>query len=51
MTKKLKNDFMRFNMIDFIEFTMRKAVMTNMVTCADQCKVFDDVLNQDLTKR
>ena len=38
-------------MIDFIELNMRKVVNQNITFCADKCKVFDDMIERDLSAK
>ena len=47
----MKQSFMKYQMIDFMEFTMRKVVSKNMTFCADQCKMFDNILDEDLSTK
>ena len=44
-----KDKYIKFFMVDFIEYNMRKVAGNNTIYCADRCKVFDDIMTKDLT--
>ena len=46
-----KDRYLKFFMIDFVEMSMRKVANQNTVFCAKQAKLFDNLMEEDLTVR
>ena len=42
-SQEAKARYLRYFMIDFLEFNMRKVLVENTSYCAERCKVFDGV--------
>ena len=42
-SQEAKARYLRYFMIDFLEFNMRKVLIENTSYCAERCKVFDGV--------
>ena len=46
-----KERFLKFFMVDYIEMTMRKVANQNTIFCANKAKLFDNLMNEDLTAK
>jgi hypothetical protein len=44
-----KQTYLKHFMVDFIEFNLRKVVTQNTIYCADNCALFANIMDEDLT--
>ena len=44
---KAKENYFKHFMVDFIEFNLRKVAVQNSLYCADRCKMFDNIMEED----
>ena len=51
MSERSKEKYLKFFMVDFIEMSMRKVSANNTIFCANQAKLFDNLMDEDLTTR
>ena len=51
MAEKSRERYLKFFMVDFIEMTMRKVASQNTVFCANQARLFDNLMEEELSKR
>ena len=51
MAERAKEQYLKFFMVDYVEMTMRKVANHNTVFCANQAKLFDNLMDEDLTLR
>ena len=42
-SEEAKERYMKFFMLDFLEFNLRKVMIENTQFCAQKCQLFDDI--------
>ena len=51
MAEKTKEHYLRFFMVDFVEMAVRKVASQNTIFCANQARLFDKMMEEDLSKK
>ena len=49
--KYVKDRYLKFFMVDFMEMSIRKVSYQNAIHCSDRCKMFDNIMDENLTPK
>ena len=47
----MKDRYLKFFMVDFMELSLRKVAYQNAIYCSDRCKMFDNIMDEDLSSK
>ena len=45
----MKDQYLKYFMVDFMEMSIRKVTFENTIFCANRCKMFENIMDEDLS--